>query len=865
VKKKEVLASVASVNRTKLLARLVTLTFFGLLTLTLLSFLFFVFMAKDLPRPDRVVRREGFATQILDRNGKLLYDVYAGEKRRPVDLASLPSYVKEATLAIEDKDFYRHKGFDWRGILRAAYSIVVRRRLQGGSTLTQQLVKTVLLTPQRTLVRKIKEFILAIQIERKYTKDEILTMYLNEVPYGGTAWGIEAAAQEYFGKPASQLTLSEAVILAGLPQRPSYYSPFGPNKDAYIWRAKQVLRRMREDGYISKDLEEKTISELDKVKFAQPGANFEAPHFVMYVKSLLEAKYGEDLVQKGGLKVTTTLDLELQRKAQKIVAEEIGKVERLNITNGGVVVIDPQTGEILSMVGSKNYNDPNYDGKVNVTLSLRQPGSVIKPVTYVTAFKKGYTPSSLLMDTLTSFPGGDKPEYKPTNYDGKEHGPLQVRYALGNSINICAVKMLAQVGIKEMLKTAYEMGISTLEPTLENMRRLGLSVTLGGGEVKLLEIATAYSAFANGGKKVEPVAILKVEDKDGKILEKYQPKPEKQVLTPQQAFLISHILSDNNARLITFGEHSALNIPDLRVAVKTGTTNDKRDNWTIGWTPSVLVGVWVGNNDNSPMKEVASGVSGAAPIWRRILLEALKDKVRDDFPVPPGIVTAEVDLVSGYRAHDGFPARVEYFIEGTEPVGEDPVHVKLKVCKKSGKLATPVDIARGDYEEKEYFIFKEDDPTANSGGPNRWQEGINQWLEKQTDPRYHPPTEYCETENQIEVKFLEPADKSQVGSNFKVKIEPLAIREISEVKIFVNNEPRTVKNSPPYEWDLTLPDGTYTLKAQARDSAGNQGEAEIKIGVNLPWDYSPTPTLSPTPLPSLFLTPTPTVSATPTL
>jgi len=862
VKKKGVFSSLFSMDRTRLLARLMTLAFFSLLFLTFFSGLLFAWIAKDLPRPDKIVRREGFATQILDRKGELLYDVYSEEKRSPVDLVSLPQYVKDATIAIEDKDFYKHKGFDFKGIFRAVYNIVVHRRLQGGSTLTQQLVKNVLLTSERTLTRKIKEFILAIQIERKYTKNEILAMYLNESPYGGTAWGIEAAAQNYYGKSAGELTLAETVILVGLPQRPSYYSPFGPNKDAYIWRAQQVLRRMREDGYLDKELEEKTTKELEKVEFIEPGANLKAPHFVMYVKELLDKKYGETLVEKGGLKVTTTLDWELQEEAQKAVAEEIEKVEYLNITNGGAVVIEPQTGEILAMVGSKNYQEPDF-GKLNVTLALRQPGSAIKPVTYVTAFKKGYTPSSLIMDTLTSFPGGDKPEYVPVNYDGKEHGPLQVRYALGSSINICAVKMLAKVGIKEMLKTGYEMGISTLEPTTGNVQRLGLSVTLGGGEVKLLEMAIAYSAFANGGKKVESVAILKVEDKDGKVLEEYQPKPERQVITPQEAFLISHILSDNSARLITFGENSLLNISNVSVAVKTGTTNDKKDNWTIGWTPSVLIGVWVGNNDNSSMKEVASGVSGAAPIWRRILLEALKNRPSGEFETPSEVVTAEVDLVSGYRAHDGFSSRVEYFIQGTEPAGEDPIHVKIKVCKSSGKLATPIDISRGEYEEKEYFIFKEDDPTAVAEGPNKWQEGIDNWLKAQSDGRYHPPTEYCETEKQIDVRFKEPAHQSQVGSSFPVKIEAISTHEIETVKLFVNGEEKAVMTSRPYERNLTLPDGTYVLKAEAQDSAGNQGSAEIKIGVNVPWDYSPSPKPSPTLLPSPTLTPSPVPSPTP--
>jgi len=618
---------------------------------------------------------------------------------------------------------------------------------------------------------------------------------------------------------------------------------------------------MREDGYISKDLENAALKELEEVKFAKKQENLKAPHFIMYVKKILEERYGERVVEQGGLKVITTLDVDLQEKAQQIVSEEIAKVEKLHITNGAALVMDPKTGEILAMVGSKNYDDPNYDGKVNVTLSLRQPGSAIKPVTYVTAFKKGYTPATLLMDVKTSFPGGNKPEYVPENYDGKFHGPLQVRYALGSSINVTAVKMLAKVGLSEMLKQAYEMGFSTLEPTKENLSRLGLAVTLGGGEVRLIDMVSAYSAFANSGFKVEPVSILKVTDRQGKVLEENKPLLGRRVLTAEQAYLISNILSDNEARLLTFGPRSALYFPDLQVAVKTGTTNDKRDNWAVGWTPSVIVGVWVGNNDNSPMKEVASGVSGASPIWRRIILEAMAGKPKEDFTVPEGIVTAEVDAVSGFRAHDNFPSRVEYFIKGTEPTGEDPVHVKLRVCKASGKLATPVDIARGDYEEKEFFIFKEDDPLSESGGENKWQKGIDEWLASQGDPRYHPPTEYCESQNQIELKIKEPEDQSQINCgqsecSFTVKAEPVSVNEITLLEIFINGESKATINTLPYERDFTLPTGVYTIKVRARDEKGNTTEREIKIGINVPWNWqpSPTPTFTPTPAPS----PTPT-------
>ena len=854
-------------SRVKLLRTLAVVAFFSVLAMVFLTMAVFAWYAKDLPRPDRVVRREGFATKIYDRNGVLLYDVYAEQKRTPVKLSEVPEYLKQATIAIEDKNFYKHQGFDPTGWLRAIYNIVLRRRLQGGSTLTQQLVKNVLLTPKRTLSRKIKEFVLAVQIERKYSKDEILQMYLNEAPYGGTAWGVEAAAETYFGKKVSELNLVECAILAGLPQAPSRYSPFGENPKAYIERTKHVLRRMREDGYITREQEEEAVAQLDKVEFAEERGNFKAPHFVMYVKGLLTDRYGERVVEQGGLRVYTTLDWEIQKEAQKIVAEEIDKVdEALHITNGAAMVLNAQTGEILAMVGSKDYNDPQ-GGKVNVTTRLRQPGSAIKPVTYVTAFKKGYTPATLLMDVTTHFPGGaGQPDYVPVNYDGKEHGPVQVRYALGNSLNIPAVKMLALVGVRSMLETAWEMGFTSLEPTPANLKRFGLSVTLGGGEVRLIDMVAAYSAFANGGFKVEPTAILKVEDKDGNVLEETKPKKKQRVLREEEAFLISHILSDNSARAITFGLNSLLNIPGRTVAVKTGTTDDMRDNWAVGWTPDFVVGVWVGNNDNSPMKRVASGISGASPIWRRIMLKVLEGTPPKEFKVPEGVVTKEVDVISGYEAHDGWPSRVEYFIKGTEPTGPDPVHTKLKVCKSDEtKLAPPTLVAKGDYVEKEFIVLKEEDPLSTDGR-NRWQEGIDAWIAKQTDPRYHFPREYCEAGEAVVVSFRKPEDHSQVGNEFEVEIRVAAEKEIKRVELWVEDEKKVEWTERPFKTTLVLADGSWELKAVAEDEEGRRGEKTIKIGVNQPWDWQPTPSPTPTPTPTVTPTPTPepTTSPSPT-
>jgi 1A family penicillin-binding protein len=831
-------------NKSKFLARLSLFCFIGLIVLAFLAVGLFAFYAKDLPQPDKIIRRDGFSTKIYDRNGDLLYDIFANQRRTPVELKDIPEHLRHATVAIEDKNFYKHQGFDPFGMIRGFSRIFTRGYAQGGSTLTQQLVKNALLTKQRAITRKLKEFILAVQIEKRYSKDQILQMYLNEVPYGGTAWGVAEASETYFGKKVSDLNLTESAILAGLPQLPSVYSPFSDTPKAYVSRTEQVLRRMREDGYITQAQEQEAVKQLDTVEFATEGSNFKAPHFIMYVKKQLEDLYGQQTVEGGGLRVYTTLDLKVQEEAQSAVTEEIAKLEAVHITNGAALVMDPNNGEILAMVGSKNYNDPNYDGKVNVTLSLRQPGSAIKPVTYLAALEKGYTASTLLMDTPTTFPGGvGLPDYKPVNYDGKFNGPMQLRYALGNSINIPAVKILAKVGLKEMLQTAYNLGFESLEPSTDNLKRFGLSVTLGGGDVRLMDLAKSYSAFANGGLKIEPISILKVTDKDDKVLFEHKNISGKKVITPQQAFLISHILSDNSARLITFGQSSALVVPGRTVAVKTGTTNDKRDNWTIGWTPQVIVGVWVGNNDNSPMGQVASGVSGASPIWRKIIQSALVGKPSLGFNVPEGIVSAEVDSISGYRAHDGYASRTEYFVKGTEPIGDDPVHAKLKLCRGQEKLATTAQVARGDYEEKEYFVFQEEDPVSAN---NYWQKGIDEWLAGQSDSRYHPPRDYCGSQDEMNVSIDEPQNRSQINNHeIKVSGKVTSAKEIKKIEILINNEVKeTIENTKKFEKVFNLNDGPYKIKVQAFDESGNQGIREYEIGVNVPWDsiVSPTPT-----------------------
>lgn len=828
--------------------KFVRLALIGLIVFLVGAFSLFLFYAKDLPQPGKLTNREmELSTRIFDREGKLLFDIYGNQNRTYVPLSEVSEHLKNGTVAIEDKEFFKHEGFSISGYARAVRDVILYHRLTGGSTLTQQLIKNVFLSPERTIPRKIKEFILAIQVENRYDKNEILELYLNEAPYGGTAWGVEAASELYFGKKAKDLDLVESAILAGMPQRPSYYSPYGPDPKAYVARTEHVLRRMREDGYITKEEEQEAKKKLPDIVFNEKTESIKAAHLVFYVKDLLIEKFGESVVENGGLQVTTTLDYDLQEKAENIVKEEVDKAKGAKVGNGAALVINSKTGEILAMVGSKNYfgdeeedSDETFEGKFNVvTQGLRQPGSSIKPVTYATALKKGYTASSLLMDTETVFPVVGQEDYKPVNYDGKVHGPMQMRFALGNSINIPAVKMIAKVGIKDMLTTANDLGLKTLAPTDENMRRFGLSLTLGGGEVRLIDIVFAYAAFSNGGYRTEPVSILNVKDSKGKTIFEHRETNKRQVLDEGIAFIISHMLLDNNARLVTFGENSLLNVRSYTIAVKTGTTDDKRDNWTIGWTPSYVVGTWVGNNDNSPMTNVASGVTGASPIWRRVFLELLKDKPKEDFVKPDNAVAVEIDSFGGGLPVAGQGKRTEYFLKGTEPQTPSSIYQRLRISKSQGLLANDIEIASGDYEERDFIVLYEDD-SVSTDGKNRWQEGIDKWINenRRDDPLYHPPRETSTGKSdQVVVRLARPSDRVRVNDNdVDIEIEAASNKSIVKISLFVDGKEKKVwEGTSKVTEKVNINNGSHKLRAKARDSDGREAETgEITIGVNAP-------------------------------
>ncbi len=657
------------------------------ITLGLLVLILFVWIFKDLPSPTRLGSSMPASTTIYDRNGQLLYEIFTEKNRTPVKLKDLPDYIKWATIASEDKNFYHHHGFDFGGILRASYNIIFHRTLQGGSTITQQLVKNALLEdPTRTLRRKIREAILTLGTEAIYSKDQILEMYLNQAPYGGTAWGIEAAAQTYFNKQAKDLTLAEATLLAGLPASPTRFSPFGAHPELAKQRQERVLNLMVEDKYITQ--EQAKQADTEESKYAPNDVGIKAPHFVLYIKDLLVQQYGEKMVEQGGLKVQTTLDLDLQNFAQQTVATEVGKLKNLHITNGATLVTNPKTGEILAMIGSKDYFDKTIDGNVNVTLQPRQPGSSIKPLNYALALeKKLITPATVLNDEPTCFAVTGQKLYCPVNYDNTFHGPVQVRFALGNSYNIPAVKVLALNGLEDFVKKANEMGISTfIDP-----KNYGLSLTLGGGEVKMVDMATAFSSFANLGIRQDIWAIKKVEDTHGKVLFEKKEQEGPRTLPMEVAYLISHILLDNNARSTAFGPSSYLVIKNHpEVSVKTGTTNDRRDNWTIGYTASRLTAVWVGNNDNTPMSYVASGVTGASPIWNKIMTYALKDQ-KQEWPIKPdGVVGTSICTLSGKLPNPDHPCetRFEYFLDGTVPTETENLQTMVEIDKTTNQIAT---------------------------------------------------------------------------------------------------------------------------------------------------------------------------------
>lgn len=661
-----------SKKRSRLFAQLLTLLSLSALGIGLLVFVLASYFVRGLPSPEQInSHRAAQSTKIFDRTGTvLLYEVFGEEKRTIIPWSEIPEQIKQATLAAEDARFYENPGFSWRAIARAIFTDILHASFaQGGSTITQQLAKNAFLSSEKTITRKIRELILAVRLERQYSKDDILGFYLNEIPYGSNAYGIEAAAQTYFNKSAKNLTLAESAYLASISKAPSYYSPFGTHTDELLKRKNYILDQMTELGMIT--AKEHDAAKSQKITLAPHTTSIKAPHFVMAVQEYLVLKYGEDFLRTNGLKVLTTLDYDLQQVAEKAVKEGADRNYRLyKGRNAALVSQDATTGQILAMVGSYDYFDIANEGNFNVaTQGLRQPGSSFKPFAYITAFKKGYTPDTVLFDVPTEFDTTGLKSFKPENFDLQFHGPVLMRDALAQSMNIPAVKTLYLAGIDDTIRTARDFGITTLTDS----NRYGLSLVLGSGEVRPVEMAGAYSVFAQDGKKHTQTMILSIEDSSGNKLEEYHDEVT-QVIDPQYTRLITDILSDADARAPLYQNSLSLTIfPDHQVALKTGTTSNYVDAWTIGYTPSLVTAVWVGNNRNEPMQQNGSSILAALPIFSQFMQGALKDRPSEVF-VKPDLVAASKPILRGDYTTDHQTHTILYFVDKNNPQGAFPAH-----------------------------------------------------------------------------------------------------------------------------------------------------------------------------------------------
>ncbi|HEY85378.1 MAG TPA: penicillin-binding protein, partial [Chloroflexi bacterium] len=722
----------------------------GLIVLAGFGGLFSIYasFAAELPDPTAIeTEQEDFeTTKLYDRSGQTvlyeLFDPRLGD-RAYVPIDEISPYCLDAVVALEDKNFYTNYGFDVEGLGRAFVSNLQGGQIQGGSSITQQLIKNILIEEkeraQKSYTRKIKELILAVEITRQYEKDQILEWYFNTNHYGSLAYGIQAAAQVYFDKPAADLSLAECTMLAPIPQFPA----LNPLDDYEQAKKRQglTLNRMVEEGVATPEEAKAAFEENLDIKPIQERFDIVAPHFAIYARDELLKMFPPQTIYRGGLKVYTTLDLDLNDEAQKIAAEQIEKLQEgeHNASNACVVSIRPKTGEILAMVGSIDYWDEENDGNVNVCTANpgRQPGSSFKPFNYMTALQMGVaTAATMIMDVRQAFPDLPNPPYVPENYDRKYHGAVRLRNAFARSYNIPAVWVMEKSGVKNVIRNAHKMGITTLDEDY-----YGLALTLGGGEVKPLDMAYAFSVFANNGtmagqskpedgirpgyRNLDPVSVLRVEDADGQVIYEYTEPVSEQIIDPALAYLMIDILTDDRARAPAFGANSDLTLDDRIVAAKTGTTNNFRDNWTIGFTPQLATAVWVGNNDNEPMEDV-TGLSGAAPVWNQVMTYYHQDLPEETWQRPPGLVDVAIDAVSGLLPTEHSEGPIyEIFLEGTEPGAKDNVHQVFAINKDNGKLAvagcTPPELI----EDRVYQIYP---PVAND------------WVKEQEIPQ--PPHEY---------------------------------------------------------------------------------------------------------------------------
>ena len=804
----------------------------------LLIFGTFLYFIQDLPSPEKIKDRQVVeSTKIYDKAGEhLLYEIHGEEKRTIVPLSEMSEYIKQATLAAEDDEFYKHPGIDFKSIIRAVFADL--RGLsysQGASTITQQFVKNSILSREKTITRKFKELILSLELERRFSKDQIFEMYLNQIPYGSNAYGIEAASRTFFSKPAKDLDLAESAALASLPKAPTRLSPFGSQLDELEARRDFVLRRMKDLGHID---EEKMKEAQERIlEYTEKKENIIAPHFVMYVKEQIAEKFGEDFIEQEGLKVFTTLDIEKQKIAEETVKAGVEKNQAYSAYNASLVALDAKSGEILAMVGSKDYfgevypkdctpgKNCQFEPNVNVALRERQPGSSFKPFAYAKAFQKGFTPDTLFFDLKTNFgpPGPNQENYIPQNYDLKQRGPVTMKFALANSLNIPAVKTLYLAGVEDTIDLAQNMGISTLQ----DRSRFNLALVLGGGEVKLLDMVSAYAVFAQEGIAQKSHAILRIEDKTGKVIEEFQ-EPDREVLDKQIARQINQILSDNNLRSPVFGVKNYLTLGEREAGVKTGTTQQFRDAWTIGYTPSIVTGVWVGNNDNSIM-HLADGSKVAAPIWNTFMKKILTDAPKESFAKP------ETETYNKMILHGKFNEK------------------KVRLCKIDNKLATDKVPLEETFEKefKEihsilYFINKNDPrglaPTDPKNDPQyeRWEQEVQKWVKTKGIALENIPTDTCEQyyldDKRPSVEFLEIEENHEFqDGEIDLYIKINSERNIKLAEFYLNDYyiGRGLKDEEEGIWKFKTrsfqPSGSYILKARVFDDIGAVGQKEIKI------------------------------------
>jgi 1A family penicillin-binding protein len=866
----------------------------------------YIVLAAQLPSPDELRAREpDFASsRIYDRDGQLLYEIMDPNtgKRTYVPISQISRSLQLATVATEDRNFYDHVGFDPFAIARAVfYALQEREIVSGASTITQQVARNILLDPEeRTEVsasRKIKEIVLAAELSRKYSKEEILEIYLNNNNYGNLAYGVDAAARTYFGTTAGNLTVGQAAFLAGLPQSPATYDPYGGGLDAALKRQRTVLALMVEAGFITQEQADVAAAEMAAYQFPSIYTDrIPAPHFVFYVRQWVEENLGADLLyQGGGLRIYTTLDAQLQTIAEQEVTQGVANLAGRNVTNGALVAVEPPTGYILAMVGSVDFYDQARGGQVNVILRCRQPGSAIKPLTYLTAFEKGWTPATIVWDVPTRFTDTAGNVYRPVNYDGRFRGATSVRTALANSLNIPAVRTLNFVSVDGLLAMSERLGVTSLvsphlecpEHPYETRPFYGLALALGGGELKPLELTAAYATFANNGDYLEPTPILWIEDSEGNLLVDHRTRGAEQVVSPQHAYLVTHILADTQARCLVFHCPSILELPDRPVAAKTGTTNDNRDAWTVGYTPDLAVGVWVGNNDNSEMAGVV-GSSGAGPIWNAFMQRAHEGIPPHPFPRPPGIVEREICTLSGTEPGRYCPEqRREIFYQQQLPPGEDKSWFQaVKIDAASGLRANA--FCTSNVIEKVMLILDPEDESMVPHDPRLDPKG-RRWLEQWAVQNNIEiaPKDYCtEGEQEPTVRIVAPAEREAVAGSVEIR-GTVDIPEFDhyEITYGVGDNPQGWGwISGPHEaivrdgliglWEAGSQEpGVYTVRVVAYNKRGTQFESHVVIVLEAPTP-TPTPTSedtatpTPTSSPQVTSTPTPTSvppTATPTL